>query len=77
MDDVCLKLTVSKSEQYIISSLKPRLGKRFCHKDLVHQKIRILTNARKELIQKCATVEAIRELNTLKLRFNKLVHDKK
>ena len=61
----------------IISSLKPRVGKRFCHKDLEHQKIRILTNARQDLIQKCAWVEAIREIDTLKLRFNKLVYDRK
>ena len=64
-------------ESRIMSSLRPRIGKRFCYRDLEKKKVAILADARRNLIKDCATVEATRDVDKFKLRFNKLIHDRK
>ena len=75
LNNICNDKVLLNSK--ILSSLKPRVGNQFSYKDLEKRKVHILTDARHELIQKCAIVEARRDIDHLKLRFNKLIKDRK
>ena len=77
---VDLLKTVSEDSELlnsrIISSIQPKIGRNFIHKDLEHKKTRILGKARLDIMTKCAAVEATREITGFKYSFEKLAKDR-
>ena len=73
--NVCESEALLKSK--ILSSVQPKIGKVFKHKDLETKKHQILIDARLTLLSKCSIPENLRETNQCQFRIKKLLQNNK